>query len=834
MQDNLDLFAGDPPYFVGQVAAIFYQNPTNFYKVILARVVDTNSSFAEKEIVITGNFGQIQEDETYRFIGQLTDHPKFGMQFNAERYSQEKPTSAEGVIAYLSSDKFPGIGKKTAETIVELLGDDAIDQISADETVLAKIPGLNDKKKEVIVNTIRSSNGMEKIIIGLNDFGFGSRLAYTIYQTYQAETLEIIQENPYQLIEDIDNIGFKKADAIAENLGFAADSPGRIQAAILFSLNELCLSEGNTYTLAEPLLNETIRVLEESRSFIIEPDLVAKELLNLIEENKLIEDTHKLYINSLYAAEWGIATSVKRLMENSKKINYPAHNVKKEIRKMEKRLGIQYGNSQIEAIEQAVTSSLFILTGGPGTGKTTVLNGIVNLFAELNGLSLELDDYTDKIFPILLAAPTGRAAKRMNESTGLPSSTIHRLLGLNGQEKPTAELSDRELEGGLLIVDEMSMVDTWLANQLLRAVPQNMQVIFVGDKDQLPSVGPGQVLHDLIRAKQIPSRELTEIYRQDDGSSIISLAHAIKEGQLPADFTKNKKDRSFFQCNTYQIEPVIRQVVEKAKEKGFTAQDIQVLAPMYRGPAGIDALNKMMQEIFNPNPSGRRKEVKFNEKSYRIGDKVLQLVNYPEMNVFNGDMGEIVGINLAKETEDKVDEIVIQFDANEVVYKRNEWIKITLAYCCSIHKSQGSEFKMVILPMVQNYHRMLRRDLLYTAITRSSELLILCGEPTAFEECVAKSSATRLTTLTERLLEDEKQQVELVVNVKSISDKEKTVTKATEPEIAASTSEQLSLASDKIEVIEDKQPKNYRLTIDMIQSNAIDPMIGMDGIVPGL
>ena len=277
--------------------------------------------------------------------------------------------------------------------------------------------------------------------------------------------MEVIQENPYQLIEDIDNIGFKKADAIAENLGFAADSPGRIQAAILFSLNELCLSEGNTYTLAEPLLNETIRVLEESRSFIIEPDLVAKELLNLIEENKLIEDAHKLYINSLYAAEWGIATSVKRLMENSKKINYPAHNVKKEIRKMEKRLGIQYGNSQIEAIEQAVTSSLFILTGGPGTGKTTVLNGIVNLFAELNGLSLELDDYTDKIFPILLAAPTGRAAKRMNESTELPSSTIHRLLGLNGQEKPTAELSDREFEGGLLIVDEMSMVDTWLANQ---------------------------------------------------------------------------------------------------------------------------------------------------------------------------------------------------------------------------------------------------------------------------------------------------------------------------------------------------------------------------------
>lgn len=263
--------------------------------------------------------------------------------------------------------------------------------------------------------------------------------------------------------------------------------------------------------------------------------------------------------------------------------------------------------------------------------------------------------------------------------------------------------------------------------------------------------------------------------------------------------------------------------MERAKDKGFTAQDIQVLAPMYRGPAGIDALNKMMQEIFNPNPSGRRKEVKFNDKNYRIGDKVLQLVNYPEMNVFNGDMGEITGINLAKETEDKVDEIVIQFDANEVVYKRNEWIKITLAYCCSIHKSQGSEFKMVILPMVQNYHRMLRRDLLYTAITRSSELLILCGEPNAFEESVSKSSATRLTTLAERLLGDELLPRES--NAEPVGIKEATAIE-TKTSTNDADSTQLSLIEDK------KEPKNYKLTIEMIQSNAIDPMIGMEGIVP--
>lgn len=276
---------------------------------------------------------------------------------------------------------------------------------------------------------------MEKIIIGLNGYGFGSQLAFSIYQTYQEETLEIIQENPYQLVDDIENIGFKKADAIAEQLGFAADSPARIRAAILYALNELCLGRGDTYTLAEPLLEESLRVLEESRSVMIDPDFVANELIGLLEERRLVEHQEKLYLHSLYAAEWGISTSVKRLLERKKKINYDQHDIPKEIRKLEKRLNISYGASQIEAIAEAVVSPLFILTGGPGTGKTTVLNGIVALFAELNGLSLDINDYHNAIFPILLAAPTGRAAKRMNESTGLPSSTIHRLLGLNGREK---------------------------------------------------------------------------------------------------------------------------------------------------------------------------------------------------------------------------------------------------------------------------------------------------------------------------------------------------------------------------------------------------------------
>ncbi|WP_034550650.1 SF1B family DNA helicase RecD2 [Carnobacterium funditum] len=827
-QENLALFSAEEPYIVGQTVAIFYQNPTNFYKVLLVKVMETNTNYDDKEIVITGSFGQVQEEESYRFYGKIADHPKFGVQFNAHRYKQEKPTSVVGIVNYLSSDKFPGIGKKTAENIVKVLGEEAIDRISDDPAILEEITGLNDKKKAVLVQTIQASDGMEKIIIGLNSYGFGSQLAFNIYQTYQNETLEIIQENPYQLIQDIENIGFKKADAIAEQLGFAADSPARLKAAVFFALNELCLSQGNTYILAKPLLEESLRVLESSRSFIIDPDAVASELVHLVEENQIIEDNKRIYIKSLYASEWGISSSIKRLMDR-KKISYKAHDIPKEIRKLEKRLAISYGKSQLKAIEEAMLSPIFILTGGPGTGKTTVLNGIVSLFAELNGLSLDLNDYTDKAFPILLTAPTGRAAKRMNETTGLPSSTIHRLLGLNGRESNNEDQqSERELEGGLLIVDEMSMVDTWLANQVLRAVPQNMQVLLVGDKNQLPSVGPGQVLHDLIDAKLISSMELSEIYRQEDGSSIIPLAHKIKDGQLPTDFSQNKKDRSLITCNAYQIEEVISQVVTKAKTKGYTQQDIQVLAPMYRGPAGIDALNKMMQEILNPNDTGRRKEVKFNDKVYRIGDKILHLVNNPELNVFNGDMGEITSIVYAKETDDKVDELIIQFDANEVTYKRNEWNKITLAYCCSIHKSQGSEFKMVILPMVHNYGRMLRRDLLYTAITRSSELLILCGEISAFQECVVKSSATRLTTLKERLWDKDVVMLDELQDKKEDSSIEETTTKEkTSPKILE---EEISLF-EEIGVKEDK-PKSYRLTIDMIRKNTINPMIGMEGIAP--
>lgn len=808
-------------YIVGKVVAIFYQNPSNFYKVILIKITDTNSDNTDDEIVVTGNFGDIQEDELYRFFGVFVEHPKYGRQLQVETYQKEQPTSENGLIQFLSSEKFPGIGKRTAERIIETLGEEAIDRILEDPTLLEGIPSLNEKKRTLLVETLRLNYGMDQVIVGLNRYGFSSHLAFAIYKMYKNEALEMIEENPYRLVEDIEGIGFKKADQIAEEIGISATSPQRLRAAILYQIMHHCLQTGHTYVPAQMLLEQAMFLLENSRPVEIQAEALADCVIELVEEGKIQQEGTNLFENSLYFSEMGIATQIQRLLDDNDTLQYPEKKLNQLIRKAEKQLGITYGPSQEQAIKAAVSSPLFILTGGPGTGKTTVINGIVQIFAELHDIELDLKKNTEEAFPILLAAPTGRAAKRMNETTGLPSGTLHRLLGLNSHEKAPEE-GTKEVEGRLLIVDEMSMVDTWLANTLLKAIPDGMQVILVGDKDQLPSVGPGQVLHDLLEIPMIPKQELTEIYRQGDGSSIIPLAHEIKNGQMPKNLLENQKDRSYFRCEAHQIEPLIANIVTKAKNKGFTAQDIQVLAPMYRGVAGINALNQMMQSIFNPNPDGRKKEVQFNESVYRIGDKVLQLQNIPEKNVFNGDMGEIVGITYAKDSEDKVDELLIRFDLNEVSFTRNEWQQLTLAYCCSIHKAQGSEFKMVILPMVHQYRRMLQRNLLYTAVTRSKEMLILLGEPSAYQRSIEQESHVRLTALKSRLLGTTLGESE--VAHPDTHQKGQTVDTPTvkDPEETLSTND-----------VPRKTPvEETILTIQMVEEEQVDPMIGMGEISP--
>lgn len=789
------------PYIDGELKAVFFENQANFYKVLLIDVHETSFPLDKDEIVVTGTFGEITHDTPYRFYGAVVQHQKYGTQFQVHQYEREKPTGKNGVIAFLSGERFPGIGLKTAEKIVEIVGENAIEQILEDATVLQEVPGLNDKKRKMIHDVLLQTQGTEKILIDLARYGFTNNQAAAIIQRYQEETLQTIKENPYTLIEDIDGIGFRRADQLALDMDIPADDPNRVKGAIIATLQAISLSNGDTFVDSNTLMNHALNLLESSRKFIIADQLLIQCLVEMVEEMKIVEDESRFALPSLYFAEEGIASSFDRLLKKKQPTKYPGVDLKASVKEMQERMEIVYDETQALAIEKAMEEPFFILTGGPGTGKTTVLKGIVTLFCELNDLPTDPMKYSG-IYPIIMAAPTGRAAKRMNEMTGIPSSTIHRLLGLTGQENQDDDIYTQELEGKMLIIDEASMVDTWLMNRLMKSIPAGMQVIFVGDKDQLPSVGPGQILHDLLVSKVIPHIELSHIYRQADGSSIIPLAHDIKNGHLSKDFRQNQADRSFFACQANQIEPLIRQVVEKAKAKGFTAKDIQILAPMYKGPAGINALNVMMQDILNPNPKKRRREVQYFDFVYRVGDKVLQLVNLPEQNVFNGDIGEITSIQYGKETADKVDEITILFDQVEVTYQKNEWSKFTLAYCCSIHKAQGSEFSMVILPMVRQYGRMLRRNLLYTAVTRSKSKLILCGEEEAFSFAAENTGDLRKTMLVEKLVRNQ-------ASDKKVFD----VPKKKEASVPAEVAD-------------------YTLTLKKVERLEIDPMIGMDGITP--
>lgn len=744
-------------FIKGTILSTIFHNADNLFSVVRLLVKDTNTNWDERDIVVTGYFPALHEEEVYLFYGKMKEHPKFGQQFHAERFQKEMPQSREGVISYLSGEIFKGIGKVIAENIVDTLGKDAISRILADPSLLDNVPKLPEAKALTLIDTLRENQGLEHVMVKLNEYGFGPQLSMRIYQAYKQDAIEVIEKNPYRLIEDVRGIGFQRADELGRKLGLSGAHPDRIRAGLLYTMDQISMQQGHVYMEEEPLIQEVIHLLQESEPVTISHEEVAKELLVLAEEQKLIRENTRIYLPSLYFAESGFAYHVKRMMKQTEYAEqFPESEFLLALGELEERLQVSFGETQKEAIRQALMSPMLALTGGPGTGKTTVIKGIVELFAELHGLSLDPHAYKDgAAFPILLAAPTGRAAKRMSESTGLPAMTIHRLLGMNGQENLDDE-SERSIDGRLLIVDEMSMVDVWLANQLFRALPAHMQVILVGDQDQLPSVGPGQVLKDILESKQLPTVELTDIYRQKDGSSIIEMAHAIKEGQLPPDFTKNSADRSFFHCQVGQISDVVEQVVKNAKAKGFRAKDIQVLAPMYRGPAGIDILNRQLQEIFNPNDTGKRKEVAFGDIKYRIHDKVLQLVNQPEKNVFNGDIGEIVSIIYAKENTEKQDMIVVEFDQTEVTYYRQEFTQITHAYCCSIHKAQGSEFPIVIMPVVKSYYRMLRRDLLYTAVTRSSQFLIICGEEEAFRAGVERiNEHTRNTTLYDRLVSED-------------------------------------------------------------------------------
>ncbi|WP_436869742.1 SF1B family DNA helicase RecD2 [Mammaliicoccus sciuri] len=745
--ENLSLF--DLSHVKGEVIRILFQNSDNYYTVIKVDVMDSNEDF-DQEVTIVGYLPQIVEGETYLFKGKVTNHPKYGKQLQAETYEKELPQTKQGVIHYLSSDLFKGIGKKTAETIVDKLGEDALQKIIDDPDVLKEIPKLNKQKRDTIAESIRENQAIERIMIKLNELGFGPKLAMAIYQFYKEETLNIIKQSPYRLVMDINGIGFQRADQIAEQVGISKDHHDRLVAGVSYFLDQQSLQNGHTFLPVDILVNGAYELLNHNQPEVVTKDQINGVIIEMSEENKLIIENDNCFLPSLYYSEAKSVQIIHRLYQHQDELKeIEKSDLQLHIGQIEDMNDVSYADGQKLALETAINHKMMLLTGGPGTGKTTVIRGICELYSEIHGVSLNYDDYQEGTdFPIVLAAPTGRAAKRLSESTGLEAMTIHRLIGWSKDTQPD-DVLDNDIHAHLIILDEMSMVDTWLMYQFLRAVPDYAQIIFVGDEDQLPSVGPGQIFKDLIDSKVIPRVNLTEVYRQQEGSSIIDLAHKIKNG-LPVSINEKHHDRSFIPCSSNQIATVVEKVVQGAVNKGYNMQDIQVLAPIYRGPAGINKLNELLQDILNPKDEDTR-FLQYGDIEYRENDKVLQLINRPDDNVFNGDIGVVTGVYKAEENALGKDVVIVDYEGNDITYTKQDLSEITHAYCCSIHKSQGSEFPIVIMPIVRQYFRMLQKNILYTGLTRAKQSLVVCGEEQAFNQGIQTLGQERMTSFDTKL-----------------------------------------------------------------------------------
>ena len=713
------------------------------YIIGLFKVKDTNSEelkdYINKSLTFTGYFHELNEEEKYTFYGEGVEHPKYGFQFSVTEYEKSKPEDKEGLVEFLSSDLFPGIGEKIAESIVDVLGLDALNKILEDPAILNLVPKLTSKKMELIYNNLLKYNESSAIIIYLTELGFSMKDAMNIYNFYKKITKDIIESNIYSILDNIEEIAFTKVDEIAIKEGINLDDKNRVKATIIYIMKNLIYSNGDTYLEYGDIIKNVELYLKTELNTSYFDDC----LFELEKDNKIIKYNENYYLSSIWKSEDYVANKIVKLSLMEPK-NYPK--LDNKLLNLEKELNIVYNDKQKEAIKKALTNSISIITGGPGTGKTTIIKAIVELYTELNKLS-----YENAMKEIALLAPTGRASKRMTESTNLQASTINRFLKWNKETNKFAVDEFNPDKSKFIIIDEMSMLDISLLDSLFKGLTNNIQVVLVGDYNQLPSVGPGQVLKDLIESEVIDTVHLDLLYRQDENSYINTLAIEIKNNVLAETFMETKSDYTFLECSSSMIKESLKKICKQIIDKGYDYKKLQLMAPMYHGENGIDNLNKELQNIFNPS-SNDKDELVVGDVIFRENDKILQLVNMPEENVFNGDIGIIKRIVYSNISKSKKNEIHVDFDGNIVKYTPKDFNKFKHGYIISIHKSQGSEFDIVVLPVCNNYRRMLYRKLIYTAVTRAKRKLIIIGEPQAFVYAVNNDNEyIRKTSLLDRI-----------------------------------------------------------------------------------
>ena len=735
---------------------IFHNKDNNYY--ILSIFLNDKYDFAEGDYLsVVGTFNDFEfvEDDLYSFKGEIVQHRKYGIQLSAIVAEPVIEKDKEAIVSYLSSSIFQGVGRKTAELIVDSLGVDALDKIYEDKDCLFKIKGIPTQRKDTIYATIVANKQTQDIILKLNEYNLSNNLILKIYNFYKHNTLRTITENPYALIKDIKGINFKTVDKIAETNEIAVNDQNRILYGFIYTINSFCFSTGNTYISKNNLLYNTFNVLYSSRNTAVDKQDILNAYTFALDTGKLIEIEDRVFLPEIYYSEYSIYSDINRRLQQENSIDISDELLDKYITEVEDELEIEYDIVQIAAIKNCILNNFAILTGGPGTGKTTIILAVIKIFQKIKNYSIhDLLDETRNI--ITLCAPTGKAAKRMSESTGFYASTIHKAIGWSTEDENMEEfVSDKSIKSELVIIDESSMIDVFLMYNLLK----------------------------IINSNAISTVKLNKIFRQSEHSSIINISHSIKNN-IPFDVLENFDDKEFISANKNEMINVISAVYDDLI-KTTNKENIQILAPIYKGTSGINEINTAIQSRFNDNDE----QIEYGELIYKINDRVMQLVNRPEDNIFNGDIGYIHEIY----KEGNKVKIVIDYDDNYVTYEKQELNQITLSYACSIHKAQGSEFENVIIPFIDNYNFMLNKNLTYTAITRAKKKLILCGNSNVFYKSIEPTNVVNRQTALEWFFTANK-----------------------EEEI------------NNIDI--DNELKAYILDYQNI--NTIDPMIGMEDIKP--